>query len=69
MAPRIYQPDIRALETGDHDKIKNECLTKLNGMKALRAPYVYMSDHSIPPSVTVEDYEYMQELFWINSKY
>jgi hypothetical protein len=28
-----------------------------------------MSDHSIPPSVTVEDYEYMQELFWQNCQY
>ncbi len=61
--------DIRALESGNRDKIKDECLTKLNGMKALRAPYVYMSDHSIPPSVTVEDYEYMLELFWDNCKY
>ena len=61
--------DIRALESGDRDTIKEECLTKLNGMKALRAPYVYMSDHSIPPSVTLEDYEYMQELFWQNCQY
>jgi len=61
--------DIRALETGDRNKIEEECLTKLNGMKALRAPYVYMSDHSIPPSVTVADYEYMQELFWDNCRY
>ncbi len=38
-------------------------------MKALRAPYVYMSDHSIPPSVTVADYEYMLELFQANCRY
>jgi uroporphyrinogen decarboxylase len=61
--------DIRELESGNRDRIKAECLGKLEGMKALRAPYVYMSDHSIPPSVKVADYEYMQELFWENCKY
>jgi uroporphyrinogen decarboxylase len=61
--------DIRALEDGNRERIKEECLGKLNGMKALRAPYVYMSDHSIPPSVTVADYEYMLELFWQNCQY
>ena len=61
--------DIRALESGNRDRIKEECLGKLNGMKALRAPYVYMSDHSIPPTVTVADYEYMLEIFWGNCRY
>lgn len=61
--------DVRALESGDRGRIKEECLGKLNGMKALRAPYVYMSDHSIPPSVTVSDYEYMLDLFWKHCKY
>jgi uroporphyrinogen decarboxylase len=61
--------DIRALESGNRDRIREECLGKLNGMKALRAPYVYMSDHSIPPSVTVADYEYMLELYRDNCRY
>jgi uroporphyrinogen decarboxylase len=61
--------DIRELESGDRNRIKAECLGKLNGMKALRAPYVYMSDHSIPPSVAVKDYEYMLELFWEHCRY
>ena len=61
--------DIRELESGDRDRIKTECLGKLNGMKALRAPYVYMSDHSIPPSVAVADYEYMLKLFHENCAY
>jgi uroporphyrinogen-III decarboxylase len=61
--------DIRALESGNRERIREECLGKLNGMKALRAPYVYMSDHSIPPSVTVSDYEFMLELFWENCRY
>jgi uroporphyrinogen decarboxylase len=61
--------DVRVLESGDRDKIAEECLGKLNGMKALRAPYVYMSDHSIPPSVAVADYEYMLELYRDNCRY
>ena len=50
-------------------RIREECLGKLNGMEALRAPYVYMSDHSIPPSVKLADYEYMLELFHENYRY
>lgn len=61
--------DIRALESGNRERIREECLGKLNGMKALRAPYVYMSDHSIPPSVSLSDYEYMLELFHENCRY
>ena len=61
--------DIRALESGDRATIEAECLGKLNGMKALRAPYIYMSDHSIPPSVAVADYEYMLELYHANCHY
>lgn len=61
--------DVRALESGDRRRIEEECLGKLNGMKKLRAPYIYMSDHSIPPSVKVADYECMLELFWKNCRY
>lgn len=61
--------DIRALESGNRELIREECLGKLNGMKALRAPYIYMSDHSIPPSVKVADYEYMLELYRQNCAY
>jgi len=61
--------DIMVLESGDRARIKEECLSKLNGMKALRAPYVYMSDHSISPAVKLADYEYMLDLFWANCHY
>jgi len=61
--------DVRALESGDRNRIKEECLGKLNGMKELRAPYIYMSDHSISPNVDLADYEYMLELFWANCRY
>ena len=61
--------NVKILETGDRDKIREECLGKLNGMKDLRAPYVYMSDHSIPPSIKLDDYRYMLELYHENCSY
>lgn len=61
--------DIRALETGDQQKICEECLGKLNRMKRMRAPYIYMSDHSIPPSVSLSSYEYMLKIFHENCRY
>ena len=61
--------NIKILETGDRDKIREECLAKLNGMKELRAPYIYMSDHSIPPSIKLEDYRFMLELYHDNCVY
>lgn len=56
--------DIRVLETGDRALIEKECVRKLEGMRALRSPYIFMSDHSIPPTVSYESYQFMQELFW-----
>ena len=61
--------DVRVLETGDRKRIEEECLGKINGMKALRAPYVFMSDHSISMGVKLADYEYMLDLFWKNCRY
>ena len=61
--------DVTVLETGDRYKIQSECLSKIEGMKALRAPYVFMSDHSIPPSVSLSDYEYMLTLYRENCRY
>ncbi len=61
--------DIRALESGDRDQIRTECLGKLEGMKKIRAPFIYMSDHSIPPTVSVESFEYMQELYHDHCRY
>jgi uroporphyrinogen decarboxylase len=61
--------DVRALESGDRKVIEAEVLTKLNGMKALRAPYIFMSDHSVSPKVRRADYEYALELYHAHSSY
>jgi len=61
--------DVRAYESGDRDLLRDEILAKVEGMKRLRAPYVAMSDHSIPPSVTVTDYEWSLDLIRDHYRY
>lgn len=55
--------DIRAYESGDRKKIKEEVVGKMEAMKKLRAPYIVMSDHSISPSVHIDDYRYSLDLY------
>lgn len=61
--------DIQALETNDRDTIREEVLSKLNGVTRNRIPYVLHSDHSISPGVSLESYKYMVELFRENCDY
>jgi uroporphyrinogen-III decarboxylase len=61
--------DIRVLESGNRDRIAVECTRKLNGMRALRAPYVFMSDHSISPNVAYGDYIFALNTYRENCAY
>lgn len=61
--------DVRAFESGDRRRIASEVVGKIEGMKALRAPYIVMSDHSIPPSVHLDDYRYALDLMRRNCHY
>ncbi len=61
--------DIRAFESGDRQRIREECLGKLEGMKRLRAPWIFMSDHSISTGVRVADYEYALGLYREQCRY
>lgn len=61
--------DVRALESGDRDRIRDEAMTKLEGMRRLRAPWIFMSDHSIPPTVKLSDYEFLLTIYRENSRY
>lgn len=61
--------DIRAFESGDRTRIRAEVEHKLEGMKRLRAPWIFMSDHSIPPTVSVADYEYALGLYRDGCRY
>ena len=50
--------DVTVLATNDRDQIRAEMESKIKGAKEKRG-YVYHSDHSIPPGVTLETYEYV----------
>ncbi len=50
--------DVTVLATNDREKIRDEVGSKLAAGMAGQC-YVYHSDHSIPPGVTLETYEYV----------
>ena len=60
--------DVMILETNDKQKVKEEVETKVKALKKMGASYFYHSDHSVPPSVTLETYNYGLEVFRENSK-
>ena len=61
--------DATVLTTNDKEKIREEILPKLDGLREMRIPYVFHSDHSIPPNVSMETYEYALGLFRGNNRY
>ncbi|MEK6797189.1 MAG: uroporphyrinogen decarboxylase family protein [Spirochaetota bacterium] len=61
--------NIMALETNDRAAIDAEILPKLAGVRKLRIPYVFHSDHSISYDVKLSTYEYALDLFRKNCTY
>lgn len=53
--------DIMVMATNDLEKVEAEVLGKLEAGMATRG-YVYHSDHSVPPSVSWETYEFVIDL-------
>ncbi len=53
--------DVMVLRTNDKDLVRREVLGKLKA-GAAGGGYVFHSDHSIPPEVTLETYRYCQSL-------
>jgi uroporphyrinogen decarboxylase len=53
--------DAMVLGTNDRAKIEHEVRTKLEAGKATRG-YAYHSDHSVPPTVSWQTYQYVIEL-------
>ena len=49
--------DIRTLQSGNRDLIRDELEEKLPKIMA-NAPYILHTDHSLPSSIKVEDYQY-----------
>jgi uroporphyrinogen decarboxylase len=52
--------DVTILGTNDRDAIEKEVRTKLTHAKGKR--YIFHSDHSIPPSMSLDSYRYLIEL-------
>ena len=61
--------DIRALETNDPAKVEAEIAPKLRELKRLRVPYIFHSDHSVPPTVKYETYCHALRVFNEHRKY
>ena len=55
--------DVTVLNTNDKDRVRAEVENKVNAMKRLGAAYIFHSDHSIPPDIHFETYEFAVELF------
>ena len=52
---------IQVMSTGDPGLIEKEVKSKLLAAKDRRG-YIYHSDHSVPPSVSFESYQWAMEL-------
>lgn len=61
--------DVRVFESGDREAMRAEIAGKAAGMRELRAPYILMSDHSIPPTVAYDDYRFMLETCRAHANY
>ena len=59
--------NVQVLETNDHEKVRQEVLTKLNAAKG--GGFILQSDHSIPDNVAPSTYDYMIELVREYGKY
>lgn len=52
--------DVRVLSTNDRDRVRTEVLRKLQAAKG--GGYILQSDHSIPPTVDPQTYDYVVQL-------
>lgn len=57
------------LGTNDPAAVRAEILPKLQAIKELRIPYIFHSDHSIPPEVNYATYQYALELYRAHAAY
>jgi uroporphyrinogen decarboxylase len=55
--------DVTVLNTNDRARVREEIVGKLEALKRLRVPYIFHSDHSIPPDIRMATYQYALELF------
>jgi uroporphyrinogen decarboxylase len=61
--------DVVPLSTNDPEQVASEIVPKLRELKRMRVPYMFHSDHSVPPDVTFKTYQLALKLFRENSAY
>lgn len=55
--------DVRIFETNDKDLIRKEVSAYIEGMKARGARLIFASDHSIPPTVRLDTYQFILDVY------
>jgi len=55
--------DTRVLESGDPPQIRKEVIRVTSGMRERGARYVFGVDHTIPPTVSLQNFEYALQCF------
>ena len=55
--------DVRILETNDKDLIRREVADYIEGMKARGAALLFASDHSLPPTIHLDSYQYALDVY------
>jgi len=61
--------NVMALRTNDREAVRREIVPKLRALRERRVPYVFHSDHSIPPDVRLATYRFALELYRENAAY
>lgn len=61
--------DVTVLNTNDLDKVKAEIEHKVKALREMRIPYVFHSDHSIPPDIHLDTYQFAVDTFRSIGKY
>ena len=61
--------DVRIFETNDKDLIRKEVAAYIQGMKQRGARLVFASDHSIPPTVRLDTYQFIVDVYRENMLY
>jgi len=55
--------DVMVLETGDNNAIRHEIESKLVPLRDRGVPYIFHSDHSIPPSISYDTYRFVLDVY------
>jgi len=61
--------DVTVLNKNDPQLTREEVEHKVRAMRELRIPYIFHSDHSVPPDITFQTYKCAVDLFRENWRY